>query len=350
MSFSVSERRVTLRDVARKAGCHYSTVSLALRNRPGVPSETRERIQRFARELGYRPDPMLASLSSYRFERDSGPYRATIAWVTNFPTRAGWREEEIFHEYFVGARERAQSLGFRLQEFWLRESKMTPPRASQILAAQGIEGLIIAPQPTPAERVELEWSEFAAVTIGYSVAHPQLHMVGPNQYRCMLLAFSELRRRNYQRICLVMLRASNERVDHNWVAGYLVGQQELRAQHRRPALLLEKWDGMKFKDWLCREKPDAIISKCAEALPALKSLGYRIPHEIGMALLTRVKVAREVSGVSEAPLEVGAAAVDYLAGMLRHGERGLPKKPRRLLVEGDWVEGRTVRPPQSAPA
>ena len=27
--------------------------------------------------------------------------------MTNFPTRTRWREEEIFHEYFLGARDRA---------------------------------------------------------------------------------------------------------------------------------------------------------------------------------------------------------------------------------------------------
>ena len=77
---------------------HFTTVSLALRSRPGIPPETCARIRRAAEEVGYRPDPMLASLSSYRHEGRPGRYRATLAWVTNFPTRDGWSAEEIYRK------------------------------------------------------------------------------------------------------------------------------------------------------------------------------------------------------------------------------------------------------------
>lgn len=335
-------RRITLRDIARRAACHFTTVSLALRNRPGIPEGTRARIRQAAAELGYRPDPMLASLSSYRRE-PAGRYRATLAWVTNFPTRDGWRDVEIYAEYFTGARERAQALGFELQEFWLREPAMTHARAAQILAARGIRGLLIAPQPTPAEVLALDWAKFSTVVIGYSVASPVLHMVGPNQYRCMMLTMDQLRRRAYRRIGLVMLRASDERVDHNWHAGFLVAQQRLAVRDRLPPLFLDTWHEAAFAAWLRRHKPDAIVSKCAEALPALQHLGYRLPRDLGAAFLTRVKPSRELAGVNESPLEVGAAAVEYLAGMLHRDERGVPELPRRLLIEGRWLDGRTVR-------
>ncbi|MDO8542211.1 MAG: LacI family DNA-binding transcriptional regulator [Opitutaceae bacterium] len=335
--------RITLRDVARRAGCHFSTVSLALRGRPEIPVGTRARLKKIADELGYRPDPMLASLSSYRRDDRPARYRATLAWVTNFPTRSGWRNEEIYYEYYLGARERAQALGFRLQEFWLRDENMTAARATQILAARGIQGLIIAPQPTPSEVVTLEWSRFSAVVIGYSVASPTLHMVCPNQYRSMKLAMDRLMARNYRRIALVMLRASDERVDNNWLGGYLVMQQRLPAANRLEPLLLNAWDEELFATWLRRERPDAIVSKCVEALPALRRLGYRLPQDLGAAFLTRVKSSREISGIDERPFEVGTAAVDYLVSMQHRTERGVPDQPRRLLIEGKWVEGRTVR-------
>jgi LacI family transcriptional regulator len=336
-------RRVTLRDIARRAGCHFTTVSLALRGRPEIPTRTRDRILAVARELGYAPDPLLASLASYRHEGRGPHYRATLAWVTNFPTRRGWAEEEIYREYHFGAKERAQALGYDLQEFWLRDDAMTPARAAQILVARGINGLLLAPQPAPSAVLDLDWSRFSAVAIGYSIASPALHMVGPNQYRCVKLAMEKLLERAYRRIGLVMLRASDDRVDHNWLAGYLVMQQQLARRDRLPALLLPRWDEAAFAAWLNRHRPDAIISKCAEALPALRRLGYHPPRDLGAAFLTRVKPTREVSGVSESPLEVGAAAVDFLAGMIHRNDRGIPDRPRRLLIEGEWFDGRTVR-------
>lgn len=337
--------RVTLRDIARRAGCHYSTVSLALRDRPGLPAATRARVRRVAAELGYRRDPLLAALANYR--RDpAGKYRATLAWVTNFPTRAGWRDEEIYREYFQGAREQAQALGYRLQEFWRREPGLTAERASRILAARGIEGLVVAPQPWPAEPLTLEWERFSAVTIGYSVVAPALHMVCPNQYRCLKLAMERLAARGYRRIGLVMRRASDERVDHNWLAGYLVGQQALARRDRLPPLLTAAWRDAEFAAWLQRHRPDAIISKCAEVWPALKKLGVRVPRDLGVAMLTQVKPGRGPAGVNEAPFDVGAAAVDYVAGMLQRNERGVPAGPRRVLIEGRWVDGATVRAPE----
>lgn len=45
--------QVTLADVAQASGCSLATVSLALRNKPGVSQETRKRIMDVAAELGY---------------------------------------------------------------------------------------------------------------------------------------------------------------------------------------------------------------------------------------------------------------------------------------------------------
>ena len=58
----MTPRRVTLADIARVCSVHVTTVSLALRNSPRLPAETRERIQSTARRLGYTPDPWLRAL------------------------------------------------------------------------------------------------------------------------------------------------------------------------------------------------------------------------------------------------------------------------------------------------
>lgn len=47
-------RRVTMTDVAEASGVSAATVSLALRNKPGIPDETRRRILNTAESLGYR--------------------------------------------------------------------------------------------------------------------------------------------------------------------------------------------------------------------------------------------------------------------------------------------------------
>ncbi len=58
--------KVSIKDIARAAGVSHSTVSRALRNSPLLRRETRERIQRLAREMGYSPDTIARSLVTGR--------------------------------------------------------------------------------------------------------------------------------------------------------------------------------------------------------------------------------------------------------------------------------------------
>lgn len=338
-------RRVTLREVAALAGCHFSTVSLALQNHPRIPAETRQRIRAAADRLGYVADPMLASLAKYRNSRRPVGYRSTMAWVTNFPTRHGWREAQFFADCFRGAEERSRALGYKLEVFWLGEPGMTHARASQILRARNVAGILIAPQPKFGAEITLEWSAFSAAAIGYTLGRPQLHMIGLHQDRSIRLAIRELLRRGHRRIGLVLLEANDERVDHNWLAGYLVMQQQLPRAHRLPHLFFPAWDERAFARWFRRHQPDAIVTKSPEILPALRRMRIAVPGRVGVAFLTLPHVDGEYSGVDENPQVVGAAAADYLAGMIHRHERGVPAMPQRVLIEGTWIDGRTVRLP-----
>jgi DNA-binding LacI/PurR family transcriptional regulator len=53
---------VSIKDIARMAGVSHSTVSRALRDSPLVSVETKARIQRLARDMGYSPDAQARSL------------------------------------------------------------------------------------------------------------------------------------------------------------------------------------------------------------------------------------------------------------------------------------------------
>jgi LacI family transcriptional regulator len=347
------QRRVCLRDIAQRVGCHFSTVSLALRNHPRLPRATCEKVQETARQMGYVPDPMLASLAHYRNALRPVSYHATLAWITNYPTRSGWSEVPIFRDYFEGARERAAEFGYKVEEFWLRAAGMTPGRATQILRERGISGVIVAPQPEPGMTVELGWENFSAVTIGFSLVQPRLHLVCPHQFSAIKLAMRELAARAYRRPGLVLLRASDDRVDQNWQAGFLVAQDLFPDERRVPPLLLPRWDEAAFAQWLKRHRPDVILTKFTEIPTALRRLRIAVPKQVGVAFLTHAKPGEALAGLYENPAEVGAAAVEYLTGMIHRNERGVPKLPRRLLIDGSWIDGRTVRArqvPMPAPA
>src|SRR5690349_9184826 len=57
-------QRVTLEDIARQSGVSLATVSLVLRDKPGINDETRQRVLDVARTLGYRKRPQTELVSA----------------------------------------------------------------------------------------------------------------------------------------------------------------------------------------------------------------------------------------------------------------------------------------------
>ena len=64
----MSQRPVTMRDVARTAGVHPGTVSRVLnpRTRPLVNPATADRVERVARDMGYSLNPIARGLKTRR--------------------------------------------------------------------------------------------------------------------------------------------------------------------------------------------------------------------------------------------------------------------------------------------
>src|SRR3954468_13591508 len=58
--------RITIRDIAERAGVSKGAVSYALNGRPGVSDDTRDRILAIARELGWYPNRAARALSAAR--------------------------------------------------------------------------------------------------------------------------------------------------------------------------------------------------------------------------------------------------------------------------------------------
>jgi LacI family transcriptional regulator len=334
--------RTTIRDIAQRAGCHYSTVSLALHDSPRIPGETKARIREAAEELGYRPDAALSALCAYRAAKRPIQEHAVLAWLTNYSAENQWKASACNCDYFEGAAQRAAERGYRLEPFWLAAPGMTPERVSRILWTRNIQGVLLPPQEH-CTSVDLAWKNFSAVTFGYSLLQPRLHLVSNHEYRSMGALFAELVRRGYRRIGLANLREHDERVDHNWMAAYLVEQQALSRRHRLPPLLLPTWDAGEFLAWTRRHRPDVVVTKLSNVLGSLKRAGFRVPEDIGVAFHSLDENSPGLSGMKKNSFQIGVMAVDLVVDMLHRGERGLPERPSLHMVEGSWAEGATLR-------
>ncbi len=81
LSNHMAASAISLHTIAQHAGGSAMTVSRVLRQEPRVTEETRARVLRAARELGYRPDPHLARMMQLVRASKQVRIRAVIAVV-----------------------------------------------------------------------------------------------------------------------------------------------------------------------------------------------------------------------------------------------------------------------------
>lgn len=336
--------RPTQKDIARTAGVTQATVSLALRNHPEVSLRTRQRIQKVARRLGYAPDPYLSGLSAYRKTRRPAKFQASLAWLSNYPEGESWRNFPAFRGYFSGAAARARELGYRLEEFRLHTPAMTCARMANILAARNIGGILVAPQPQAGMKLDFSFSRFSAVTFGYTLSEPQLHVAALHMFRSMELAFRRLISLGYRKPGLALAVESDRRADRQWSAAFWTEQQELAPGCRVPLLLGQPLERESFLRWFDQHRPDVVVAIWPQVLDWLRDAGFAVPDQVGFALLTVPDSGALYSGIWENPQLIGAKAVEFLVDLTHRGEHGSPEVPLTMLVGGTWVDGRTVRP------
>ncbi len=236
--------RPTIQDIARVTGVHHTTVSLALRNSPKLRSETRQKIQQIAKEMGYSPDPLFLALSMYRQARRQGrrpTYQATLAWINNWPDRQGMYELATFQKYYEGACDRAKQLGYVIEEIWLHEPKMSGSRIDSILKARNIQGVLLPPQPYSQAKLPMDFQNLSVVAFGFSLQPPVHHVVANHHLHSVNLMLSHLIKLGYRRIGLCTHKAWEDRVENAWFIGFKAAigkipkwQIYLRASCMRP--------------------------------------------------------------------------------------------------------------------
>lgn len=336
---------VTIRLLAQQLHVSAATVSRALKDDLRISEAVRQRIQVAAKELGYRPDPMLSALAAYRRNKVQHAITGEIAWINCWPEPKKLRGFKEFDLYWTSAADEAARSGYRLEEFCCPKD-LSPERLQKILRARNIRGLLLTPAWSTAvpDWGDFRWEEFSIVRFGHSLKSPQAHVVTSDQLRDGMLAFESMWNRGYRRIGMVMWSAQGTRVVR-FSAGYLYAQ--LRMGIARPLMPLAmheqdaKRDQHQFESWLKKTKPDAILTDISTLPDMLKAAGCRVPEDVGLAAFS-VLDGRANAGIDQNSKEIGRIAVQTLISLIHHNERGIPEVPREVLVAGHWVDGSTL--------
>ena len=335
--------KTTLQDVADRAGVHRSTVALALRDHPRISEPVRRKVQALARQLGYRINPLVSALMQSRRSGRKVKH-LSLAFVTNYPTRFGWRPEGHDRpDFFPGAVERAADFGYRLEHFWLAEPGMTAERFCDILTVRGIHGLIVGRLPPGQNSLGLAWERFSCVALGMTLRSPRLHHVTENHFDTAWQSMQQCLERGYRRVGFVFSEANDSpRVGDRWLGAYLGQQLQYPPADRLVPCPAVPASQEAFCSWFREQRPDALLVNHAPlVIEWLRSLGQEVPRDVGLVELEdhpRLGSA----GVYYDPAKIGALAVEMLVGLLHRNETGIPEDQHEILLTGAWQEGQTL--------
>jgi LacI family transcriptional regulator len=331
---------VTLQDVANRAGVHRSTVSLALRDHPRISEPVRQRVQKIARDLGYRANPLVSALMQSRrtgrAEKDT-----VIGYVTCYPTRYGWRPPHHDRpDYFPGAEARAKELGYKLEHFWLGEPGMTAERFCAILMHRGIDGLLIGRLPPGQSELGLTWQRFSCVALGRTLSAPLLHRVAEDHFAGAREAMERLLARGSRRIGFVFSETDESpQLADQWLGAYLRQQMRVPVADRLEPFFFDPRDdhARDFARWFGRRKPDALlVTNAVPVMQWLRHLDQPAPKALPVIALVKRQPEAGRERIYCDPAKLGGLAVEMLVGLMHRGEVGVPQEPHQVLLQGEW--------------
>jgi len=344
--------RITQCDIARAAGVHNTTVSLALRNSPTIPEATRKRIQTLAKEMGYHRDPALQALVAYRKGRVAADRRDTIAYITNWESRWGWQSLPADAHYYAGAMRKAAQFGYQLEHFWLGEPGMTARRLSSVLFHRGITGVLLAShRPGVDELGEFDWSRVSAVKIGCFPSRPSLHRVMGDQLGAIRTAMHKVRALGYERIGLVLPKIWDEAVDLAISTAFVLERNRLLPQHRVSIFYCgapdadgraSEHDSARLQNWVRSQRPEVLLSSHSLLGERLGELGLVVPRDFGFVDVFAGHSDPCIAGVSQRDESVGEVAAEMLVGLMQQNVFGPAEVPTTTTVEGLWCDGASL--------
>jgi LacI family transcriptional regulator len=339
---------MSVRRIAKALRISPSTVSLALRNSPKIPEETRQRVLVHADRLGYRPNAKLKEVMSQLRLAGVRPKEACFGVISFYDTPRPWERSLHLTRLFESMRQRADRLGYRLEPLWLRAPGMTIRRFCAILDARGIEGLLCFGSPNLTEVFPAELGRYAIVTQGLSIETP-LHRVTSHFYNDLAQALNRVHAMGYRRPGLVIGRYEDHRSAHAYTGAYLGWCEFMHGVPGLvPVLRLDRVEEYPLMSWLHAHQPDVILFvHLYDAIEELKSVlqrnGINVPEDLGVVAVSQILEGTGLSGLEQNQELMGAWSVELLVSRVNNQDFGVSENPRIEMVESRWITGKSLQ-------
>lgn len=361
---------VTLRDLTARCRFSLATVSRALRDDPRISDATKQEIKQLAKEMGYRPNPMIKSLMlAHKRGRPRNELVSNLAWLNTHPDKNIWHGTPYGRHLIEAARERAHELGYGFEELWSLEAGMTAKRLHQIAHTRYIRGFLI---PGPVNTLMddgFPWEHYAVVCVRErQPGQMDWHRCNAASRQNTQTAFHHLRDLGYRRIAFAggiyvhdapaekQMRQFNKGnaesrdfllQDGVWaqLSGFLCSQAFTRKEDRiRPFLFNSEPNVGRgpLAEWLKEVKPEAVICNGSTLHEAAQEAGLQIPEDLAIAHTHLDDDVEGWAGINPHLFRQARSAVDMLCAQIERNERGLPGFPKHMHVKGEWRDGWTA--------
>lgn len=332
----------TIRDIAKAAGVSAMTVSRVLRGSPLQSKDTRERIERVAREMGWKPNPLVSALMGQRARRHGARASANLAILD---PRAD--EPAANRNHIRGALARAEELSYRAEVFPYKPADTSPARLHEILLARGMRGVVFMPLPVGVHDIAFDFTGFSAATIGYSLLSPALPRVANDTQSNVILALRHYERRGYRRVGLIMADDANRRMlcqytsaadsyDRFFSEGMRVRQLILPNEDFTAA------DMREILRWIQDRRLQGVVSSAENLHRRLVESGAKIPGDFAYIHLHRDGPQPRITCVDQLRDYIGRKAVDLVTAMIQRNETFPYSHPQITLTPSELIEGTTV--------
>ncbi|MEZ5824368.1 MAG: LacI family DNA-binding transcriptional regulator [Geminicoccaceae bacterium] len=320
--------RVTLKEVAQKAGVSRSAVSRSFTEGASVSEETRRKVMRAAKSLGYHPNVLASSLTTRRTK--------LIGLVAdNFVN-------PVFLTVFDLFTKRIQKRGFR--PLLVNLAGQTDPADSVLLLQQySVDGVIVASSTLPAS--------FAAAfrEAGLPVVHSfgrysgesQTHVVGVDNRYCGQLAAQALLDFGYERVEFLGGPESSTSTQDRLAgfSGALAARGiDVPVSFARGYTYAAGYEAMAER--LSRGNPadayfcgDDVIA--VGAMDALAAHGFRVPEDVGLIGFNDMEMSSwncvNLTTIRQPVAQIISASVDLVIDLIQQPD--LPLETRLMPCE-----------------
>ena len=329
--------RVTLKEVAARAGVSRSAVSRTFTEGASVSPKMRRKVEKAAEDLGYSPNALASSLTTGRTK--------LIGLVSNNFHNPLFLE--VFDLFTRGLQDRG------LRPLLVNLSDETDPQNSlRMLKQYSVDGVVLASSTLPVgfARAFRDAGLPIVHAFGRLSGSPQVHVVGIDNVEAGRIAARTLLDRGYRRIALLggpeLATTTQDRL--LGFRGELEGQAGVEATYHFADAYSFRAGRAAMQALLTHPPAEAYFCGddvlCIGAISALRDAGYRVPEDVGVIGLNDMAIAGweiiNLTTIRQPILQIVHSAVELMVSTLKDKDRHVEAR----LFPCEIVERGTLRP------